>query len=124
MIFSKIEIIDGEQYVKIDLLAEELKQKDLLKKENQELKDRIKELELQNFNLKEDIMIKKMSLPSEEIKDKNFLDLYNMPTYEELKDRIDKTADLIERFIGTNEKPCCNLGDLQLLLEELKGDKE
>lgn len=44
MIFSKIEIIDGEQYVKIDLLAEELKQKDLLKKENQQLKERIENL--------------------------------------------------------------------------------
>ena len=74
----------------------QVKEIESLQQENQELKDRIKELELQNFNLKEDIMIKKMSLPSEEIKDKNFLDLYNMPTYDELKDRIDKADEYIE----------------------------
>lgn len=39
MKFSKIEIIDGEQYVKIDLLEEELKQNKLLQQENQQLKE-------------------------------------------------------------------------------------
>ena len=55
-----------------------------LLEENQELKKQIEELELQNFNLREDVMIKKMSLPNEKIKDKTFFDLYDMPTYENL----------------------------------------
>ena len=41
-----------------------------LKQENQELKEQLEECQLQNFNLREDIMIKKMSFPSKEIKDK------------------------------------------------------
>ena len=46
MISSSIEIIDGEQYVKIELLDDEIKQKLLLEKENQKYKeviDKIKE---------------------------------------------------------------------------------
>lgn len=50
----------------------------------------LEELELQNFNLREDIMIQKMSLPSEKIKDKSFYELYDMPSYEELFDLIKK----------------------------------
>lgn len=55
-----------------------------LQNQNKELKKQLEELELQNFNLREDIMIKKMSLPNEEIKDKTFFNLYDMPTYEDL----------------------------------------
>lgn len=46
MISSSIKIIDGEQYVKIELLDDEIKQKLLLEKENQKYKeviDKIKE---------------------------------------------------------------------------------
>ena len=58
------------------------------------------ELELQNFNLKEDIMIKKMSIPNKEIKDKTFYDLYGMPTYEELKT---ENQHLKEKLIIKNQ---------------------
>lgn len=52
--------------------------------ENQELKKQLKEYQLQNINLREDIMIQKIAFPSKLIKDKTFYDLYDMPTYEEL----------------------------------------
>ena len=55
-----------------------------LKKENQALKKQLKEYQLQNIDLRADIMIQKMAFPNELIKDKTFYDLYNMPTYEEL----------------------------------------
>lgn len=48
------------------------------------------ELLLQNFNLREDIMIEKKSLPDEEIRDKSFFDLFDMPTYEDLQKEIDE----------------------------------
>lgn len=44
MISSSIEIIDGEQYVKIELLDDEIKQKLLLEKENQKYKEVINKL--------------------------------------------------------------------------------
>ena len=44
MISSSVEIIDGEQYVKIELLDDEIKQKLLLEKENQKYKEVINKL--------------------------------------------------------------------------------
>ena len=55
-----------------------------MKAENKKLKKQLEEYKLQNINLRADIMIKKMALPNELIKDKTFYDLYDMPTYEEL----------------------------------------
>lgn len=55
-----------------------------LLKENKELKKQLEEYQLQNIDLRADIMIQKMAFPNELIKDKTFYDLYNMPIYEEL----------------------------------------
>lgn len=55
-----------------------------VERNNRELKKQLEELELQNFNLREDIIIKKIALPNKEIKDKTFYDLYDMLTYEDL----------------------------------------
>ena len=52
--------------------------------ENKKIKKQLEEYKLQNVSLRADIMIKKMALPNELIKDKTFYDLYDMPTYEEL----------------------------------------
>ena len=48
---------------------------------NEKAKDKIQELEEQNFNLREDIMLKKMAIPHEKIKDKSLYDLYDIPSY-------------------------------------------
>ena len=55
-----------------------------LQQENKELKKQLEELEEQNFNLREDIMLKKMAIPHEKIKDKSLYDLYDMPSYSDL----------------------------------------
>lgn len=55
-----------------------------LQEENEELKKELEECQLQNFDLREDIMIQKQAFPNKQIKDKSFYDLYNMPTYEDL----------------------------------------
>ncbi len=57
---------------------------DGLLKENQELKKQFEEYQLQNVDLRADIMIQKMAFPNELIKDKTFYDLYDIPSYEEL----------------------------------------
>lgn len=51
---------------------------------NKELKNQIEEYQLQNINLRADIMIQKMAFPNKLIKDKTFYNLYDMSTYEEL----------------------------------------
>ncbi len=56
-----------------------------LQQENQQLKEQIEKCQLQNFNLKQDIMIKKISFPNKKIRDKSLIELYNMPSYEDLK---------------------------------------
>lgn len=52
--------------------------------ELQELKKQLEEYQLQNIDLRVDIMIQKKAFPNKLIKDKTFYDLYNMPTYEDL----------------------------------------
>ena len=47
-------------------------------------KEECMKLEKQNFNLREDIMLKKMAIPYEEIKDKSLYDLYTIPSYSDL----------------------------------------
>ena len=73
--------------------------------ENQQLKEENEELKLQNFNLREDIMIQKKSFPNKEIKDKTFFDLYDMPTYEQLKERI----EYLQRSISRKEETIIEL---------------
>lgn len=68
-----------------------------LKKENKELVEQLEEYKLQNVSLRADVMIKKMALPNELIKDKTFYDLYDMPTYEELLTKIDKSIKYINK---------------------------
>lgn len=75
-----------------------------------ELEEENEELKLENFNLREDVMIQKMSLPSEEIKDKSFYDLLDMPSYEELnKKYLNAVADY--------EQEKCNVEELKKQLQ-------
>lgn len=61
---------------------------DILERENKQLKEQVEEYKQQNANLRADIIIEKNSIPIENIKNKTFYNLYNMPTYEELKKTI------------------------------------
>lgn len=75
-----------------------------------ELEEENEELKLENFNLREDIMIQKMALPSKEIKDKSFYDLLDMPSYEELnKKYLNAVADY--------EQEKCNVEELKKQLQ-------
>ena len=69
--------------------------------ENQELKKQLEEYQLQNINLREDVMIQKIAFPDKLIKDKTFYNLYDMLTYEELlaqqKEFIKYLEDGIEK---------------------------
>ena len=55
-----------------------------LQQENQELKKQLEELEKENLILREIVMIKKMAIPYEEIKDESLYDLYTIPSYSDL----------------------------------------
>lgn len=61
-----------------------------LLEENEYLKKQLEGYQIQNLNLKTNIMIQKQALPSKEIKDKTFYDLYDMPTYKELKKQLEE----------------------------------
>lgn len=54
---------------------------------NEKVKDKIKELEEENFNLRENIYIEKMSFPSE---GRNIKELIEMPSYEGLQQENEK----------------------------------
>lgn len=73
-----------------------------LLQENKKLKKQLEEYQLQNIDLRADIMIQKKAFPHKEIKDKTFYDLYDMPTYEDLlnqqKEFIKYLEDEINKF--------------------------
>ena len=97
--FNENELLFDELYEKtkdcgrvqfINLLMEK-------ERENQELKKQLEELEEQNFNLREDIMLKKMAFPHEKIKDKSLYDLYDMPGYSDLAKENQELKNQLER---------------------------
>ena len=71
---------DEKRLIKANTITRAL----MLLEENKELKKQLEEYQLQNINLREDIMIQKIAFPNKLIKDKTFYNLYDMPTYEEL----------------------------------------
>ena len=81
-----------------------LRSHEILGQENQELKKQLEECQLQNFNLREDIILKKMSFPNKEIKDKSFLELYDMPSYEDLKKENQRLKETIIKAIELIKK--------------------
>lgn len=95
---------------------------------NEKAKDKIQELEEQNFNLREDIMLKKMAIPYEEIKDKSLYDLYDMPSYIDLVEEIQKYKEVIDEinvFLDNHDKNAGKLYykyDNKYLLSEIKED--
>lgn len=77
-----------------------------LKEENEELKKQLEECQLQNFDLREDIMIQKQAFPNKLIKDKSFYDLYDIPTYEDLLTQQKEFIDWLECEV--NDYKCKN----------------
>lgn len=100
----------------IELQYNALKQQKFneLLKENQELKEQLEEYQLQNIDLRADIMIQKKAFPNKLIKDKTFYDLYNMPTYEDLLHQQKEFTSYLEKII--EELECDDVDD-----EEMKG---
>lgn len=69
-----------------------------LQQENQELKKQLEELEKENLILREIVMIKKMAIPYEEIKDASLYDLYTMPSYIDLVEKDRKYKEVIDKL--------------------------
>ena len=98
----------GEEDIKSVVTKEQFEQMaykneiETLKKENKELVEQLEEYKLQNVSLRADVMIKKMALPNELIKDKTFYDLYDMPTYEELLAQQKEFIDYLGNEININ----------------------
>ena len=65
-------------------MNKELKESEKAKDKIQELEKQLEELEKQNCNLREYIVVNKMTIPHEEIKDKSLYDLYTIPSYSDL----------------------------------------
>ena len=81
-----------------------LRSHEILGQENQELKKQLEECQLQNFNLREDIILKKMSFPNKEIKDKSFLELYDMPSKKDIKKENKRMKETIIKAIELIKK--------------------
>ena len=89
-------------YVKKDLHNINYTPPRMIALENKKIKKQLEEYKLQNVSLRADVMIKKMALPNELIKDKTFYDLYDMPTYEELLAQQKEFIDYLGNEININ----------------------
>ena len=67
--------------------------------EIRQLKKQLEEYQLQNIDLRADIMIQKKAFPNKLIKDKTFYDLYDMPTYEDLLNQQKEFINYINTYI-------------------------
>lgn len=95
-LLDKILELLSEQY--INGLEQSRFDKRMLEYENQELKKQLQELEKENLILREIVMIKKMAIPYEEIKDKSLYDLYDMPSYIDLVEEDRKYKEVIDKL--------------------------
>lgn len=96
--------------------------------EKVELEKRLEEYQLQNIDLRSDIMIQKTAFPNKAIKDKTFYDLYDMPTYEELlikqKEFIKWLEDEIESCELTSDLIFSHNKEIKIYKEILQKYKE
>lgn len=91
-----------------------------LSKENQELKKQLEEYQLQNINLREDIMVRKIAFPNKLIKDKTFYNLYDMFFYEELLVQQKAFIKYLEDEIKQINPKILDDGELNLRLDDVK----
>lgn len=92
--------------------------------ENQELKKQLEEYQLQNIDLRADIMIEKKALPHKEIKDKTFYNLLDMPTYEDLLNQQKEFIEYLENEKDRLARQCSqiyedSLGKTRLVNEDI-----
>lgn len=74
----------------------------------EELKKQLEEYQLQNIDLRTDIMIQKKAFPNKEIKDKTFYNLFDMPTYEDLLNQQKEFIEYLEKEIKDMEEEIGN----------------
>lgn len=98
-----------------------------LEEENKELKKQLEEYQLQNTDLRADIMIQKQAIPNKLIKDKSFYDLYDMPTYEDLLTQQKEFIKYLENEIKLYENDIQNFKKdykvYSLLINDLRVSK-
>ena len=63
------------------------------------LQQKVEQLENENFNIRENIHLEKISLPPELTKDKNFMELYDIPSYEDLKNKVEQLENIRKEAI-------------------------
>jgi len=79
----------------IQNLRGSLKTYEILLKANVEENERLKE---QLFDFEQNIYIQKAGIPQKLTKDKTFMELYDMPTYEDYKSRCEKAIPMLKEL--------------------------
>ena len=64
-----------------------------------DIQQKVEQLEKENFNIRENIHLERISLPPELTKDKNFMELYDMPSYEDLKNKVEQLENIRKEAI-------------------------
>lgn len=81
------------------------------------MEEYIKQLEEENFNLRQDILLNKISFPPKWTKDKTIYELYDMPTYDDLTNIVNKIKDYVK---DNSSKNYVHLNDIKEILNYKK----
>ena len=69
-------------------------------------------LEHENFCLREYLIIHKKSIPNELVKDKTFIEMLDMPTYEDYKSRCEKAIEynkeIVDNYLEEDDCEYCD----------------
>ena len=74
-----------------------------LYKQIEDLQQKVEQLENENFNIRENIHLERISLPPELTKDKDFMELYDIPSYKDLQQKVEqleKENDKLNKELG------------------------
>ena len=77
------------------------------------LPKRVSELEKENFDLREGIMLEKMAIPKDKADIRNFYEIFEVPSYNQLEQALLDIKEYVEYY--TNEYPGCKAADFDIM---------
>ena len=84
------------------------------------LPKRISELEKENFDLREGIMLEKMAIPKDKADIRNFYEIFEVPSYNQLEERWEELKRRVTKWWEISEtKSGVKLG-LRMVLDEME----
>lgn len=84
------------------------------------LPKRVSELEKENFDLREGIMLEKMAIPKDKADIRNFYEIFEVPSYNQLEERWEELKRRVTKWWEISETKSGVKFGLQMVLDEME----